>query len=525
MTALTSSMHTGFVPMSPADVDRDRAAIGRELGDRYRVDRYLARGGFATVWQAQDLVEGRDVAIKHVEPTVTRSRDFFRELRALLVLSHPNVVRLVNFLDASPSRFLILELCRGGSLRAAISSKRRREQCWTPDAVSRLVKEIAGGLAAAHAAGLTHRDLKPENVLFAESDPDSTVKLADFGLAGLFHDDTGRLRSLTGSPAYMAPEQFAGRFNPASDVYALGIIAFELLTGDLPFRGTPEDLARQHLNDAVPTQTLPPPWATLLPRMLAKNPDERPTAADVVAALIVNPAPRAEVVEQRFDGIAQNLSVEGGCIRIAFNDRVEIIDGEPTTVAVRHHGEFELRGNQVEFMRDGRLLWSKAIPCGGLKRHLARHADGTWAVTAFDGEPVLQVRDADGNRLHSIPLQGIAWQVVPWSAKGRFALRIITGEGFRVFSTRTAGGLVPLAGSDSVARIAATTDGILAVLANGSLRLWNARRRLVPLEFTLPPGETLAGLALTATHALTLTVASGRSILRRIRRPDPGESP
>jgi hypothetical protein len=564
----TMSFHTGFMPLSAAEADRDCEAIRRELGSRYRVDRYIARGGFATVWQAVDLVEGLDVAIKRLDPTVTRNRDFFRELRALLVLDHPNVVRLVNFLDGTASRFLILELCRGGSLRAAISAKRRGAERWVEAAVKRIVIQIAAGLAAAHAAGLTHRDLKPENVLFAHGGDASPVKLADFGLAGLFHDDTGRLRSLTGSPAYMAPEQFAGRFMPASDVYALGIIAYELLAGDLPFRGSPEELARQHLNDVVPMASMPGPWSRLLPRMLAKNAAERPDAAEVMAMLSSTPQSAMHEEIDAFVGVADALIPNADRIGIAFADRFEhspdttvplagvrqwgtdktgewyrtdavlagVRDGEMVLLASRPRGVdhwlawseentlkcFELVGEQVRFVVGGTMKWSLTIPGAGLKRHFARHSAGGWAVTAFDREPTLQFRDDDAGLLRSITLPGIAWQVVPWSREHRYAIRVLTGTGFAVYSTRTRGAPYRLPGSDGASLITAAENGIAAMTAAGELRLWDARRRSVPLNFALPPGEVPRGLALTTTIIAVLSIAGGRSRLRGITRPDLG---
>ena len=284
---------TGFAPPDPAMLAKDRGVIEKDLGSRYTVNRFIARGGFASVWQAFDRVEGVSVAVKRIDPQVGRGRDFFRELRAMFVLQHPNIVRIVNFQETAGIRYLILELCHGGTLRGMISRVRKRNQSWPSDRVVALVCQLAQGLVAAHRLGFTHRDLKPENVLFADDSDDlfggtGPVKLADFGLATLLSgaDESAQLRGLTGSPAYMAPEQFTSCFSPASDIYALGVIAYELLMGDLPFHGSPEELARQHLYEhpRIPS-SLPEPWALLLPKLLAKSPLDRPTAQDVVDRL------------------------------------------------------------------------------------------------------------------------------------------------------------------------------------------------------------------------------------------------
>jgi serine/threonine protein kinase len=288
----TDDVYTGYAPPDPVAVAREGEAVARDLGARYAVRGFVARGGFASVWAVTDRTTGTELAAKRLDPRLGRRRDFYRELRAMFVVAHPNVVRIVNVLETGGTRYLLLELCRGGSLRAAVSKARRAGAKVDPRAARQIVGLIARGLAAVHARGFTHRDLKPENVLFGDRVPDplqtgAVVKLADFGLTDLLAgDDAGALRSITGSPAYMAPEQFAGAPVPASDVYALGVVALELLTGDVPFEGTAEELALQHLNSAprLP-RGLPTAWAELLPAMLAKDPAARPTAAAVADAL------------------------------------------------------------------------------------------------------------------------------------------------------------------------------------------------------------------------------------------------
>ncbi|MBY0455803.1 MAG: serine/threonine protein kinase, partial [Gemmataceae bacterium] len=230
----SSGVYTGFAPPSPAELTARADRIGAEMGARYEVTGYLGHGAFATVWRALDRVTGQAVAVKRFEGVVQKPQSFYREVRALFRLSHPRVVKVVNLMEAAGgARYLILEFCPGGSLRAHLSWARRTGRtgrtCPAPR-VRSLGRQLASGLAAAHALGLAHRDLKPENVLFDADSPGlfggtAGVKLADFGLARALTRAVpadGALPSVSGSPAYMAPEQFSGAPVPASDVYALG---------------------------------------------------------------------------------------------------------------------------------------------------------------------------------------------------------------------------------------------------------------------------------------------------------------
>ena len=260
---------------------------------RYGNLEFIGQGSFASVWKAQDLVTGELVAIKRLEPRSRQGRDFYRELGILFRLKHPNIVQVINFREAVGGvRYLILEYCRGGNLRSELI---RQEHAGSPPdgrAIHSFAIQFARALSAAHEVGVMHRDLKPENMLFAESPeaPRPTAKLADFGLSRMLSQavgpQDGRLQGLSGSPAYMAPEQFAGKGTLASDIYSLGIVFYELWHGETPFVGLANELARSHLmREPEINVSLPAAWRTLLAEMLCKDPTRRPTAIELVRRL------------------------------------------------------------------------------------------------------------------------------------------------------------------------------------------------------------------------------------------------
>ncbi|MBY0522998.1 MAG: serine/threonine protein kinase [Gemmataceae bacterium] len=286
---------------TPAELACWLSAVGRDLGSRYEMLGYLGHGAYATVWKARDRVTKELVAVKRFETKSGQAGGFYRELNALFRLRHPRIVRIVNLLEAPAGpRYLILEHCGGGSLRGALQSAVRTSDLGMLSRTRMVARQVAEGLAEAHRLGLAHRDLKPENVLFETTASDgATVKLADFGLAralqsaGLAAQSGAPLAGLSGTPAYMAPEQFEGVFAAATDVYALGVILYELLHGQPPFEGSPEQLAYQHLRQSpVISAALPHPWRSLLATLLDKDPERRPTAGDLLARLEAIPVAR-----------------------------------------------------------------------------------------------------------------------------------------------------------------------------------------------------------------------------------------
>ncbi|MCP3163561.1 serine/threonine-protein kinase [Myxococcus qinghaiensis] len=263
---------------------------GEVLAGRYRLERELGRGGMATVFLATDLRLSRPVALKRMHPGdgTGRAERFRREAELAASLHHPNVLEVHDYgEDGEHGPFLVCEWVRGEDLRALAG----RLSPVPPEAVMVLGWELARALAAAHARGIVHRDVKPDNVLVAEGGP---LKLADFGLAAL--EDQERLTStgaVTGSLPYMAPERIdTGAYSPASDVYAVGVILFELCSGTTPHAGKgAAHLALSVMTKEAPSLTevvpgTPEPLASLVARCLAKDARDRPRDGAVLAAAL-----------------------------------------------------------------------------------------------------------------------------------------------------------------------------------------------------------------------------------------------
>src|SRR5438874_4351428 len=243
------------------------------------------------VWAASDLELDRTVALKLLGPEADPAR-FEREAHAAAALSHPNVTQLFDYGAWEGRPYMVLELLPGGTLE-----DRLRDGRALPDAeTERIAREVAAGLAHAHARGLVHRDLKPANVLF---DADGRAKIADFGIARMGGAGTlTEAGTLLGTAAYISPEQAAGEpATAASDVYSFGVILFRMLTGRLPFTAeVPLELVAMHRNEPPPPVAsirpdAPPQLARLADACLAKDPGARPSdGSALVAALGEVPA-------------------------------------------------------------------------------------------------------------------------------------------------------------------------------------------------------------------------------------------
>ena len=255
------------------------------LGGRYELAERVGAGGFSEVWRAADLVLARPVAVKLPYPGFTQDEEalarFRAEARNAGRLSHENVARVYDYGEPSPPDppFLVLELIDGPPLSVLL-----REGPLAPDRTARLLAQAAAGLSAAHQAGLIHRDIKPGNLLIA---PGGTVKVTDFGISYAAGSAPLTATGLVyGTPAYLAPERAAGASaTAASDLYSLGIVGYQCLTGELPFTGDPLQLALAHQERPLPPLpvSVPAGLAALILALTAKDPAVRPGSAAEVA--------------------------------------------------------------------------------------------------------------------------------------------------------------------------------------------------------------------------------------------------
>ena len=240
----------------------------------YRHERELGAGANGRVVLARHEVTGTAVAIKYLFRTLHSEPDFqaaYRaEARLLSELDSPYVTKLYEYVEGAGGAAIVMELVEGISLRALM----REEGATSPEAALVVLKGSLLGLAAAHEAGVVHRDYKPDNVLVTEQ---GTSKLVDFGIA----TRSGAPAAASGTPVYMAPEQFAGRpATPATDVYAATATFFECITGARPYQGTTTlELMAQHTEAPIPDEQAPEPVRPLIRHGLAKSPDERPASA------------------------------------------------------------------------------------------------------------------------------------------------------------------------------------------------------------------------------------------------------
>jgi serine/threonine-protein kinase len=260
--------------------------IGRVLDGRYRVLSHLADGGMATVYVALDQRLDRKVALKVMRADLANDESFVhrfhREARSAAKLSHPNVVAVYDQGEDDGTVFLAMELVQGLTLRQVMHS----EGPLTARAALDIIDPVLQALGAAHSAGLVHRDVKPENVILRE---DGAVKVADFGLARAIatSNTTAQTGLLLGTVAYLSPEQVErGTADARSDVYATGLLLFEMLTGSKAYIGdSPIHVAYQHVHSAVPRpstriDTVPARLDELVARASARNPEMRPRDAN-----------------------------------------------------------------------------------------------------------------------------------------------------------------------------------------------------------------------------------------------------
>jgi tetratricopeptide (TPR) repeat protein len=303
--------------MSARSFEYEQAFL-EEGGKRYRLDAEIGRGGMGVVYRARDLLLDRDVAIKVLSATLREPSDrpggatplgtegqarLLREAQAVAQLNHPNVVAVYDAGEIAGTPFVVMEWVEGPSLHQV-----------RPDTIHeivRIARQVCTALEHAHGHGIIHRDLKPENVLLA---PDGTAKLVDFGLARTVASRLTADGTILGTVQYIAPEQALGKaLDGRADLYALGVMLYELTTGRLPFEGGDSvAILMQHLQaPVVPPRThnpeIPLALDALIVRLLAKQPEDRPASAAEVRQVLERLAegPPAAEVRQVLEQLAE----------------------------------------------------------------------------------------------------------------------------------------------------------------------------------------------------------------------------
>ncbi len=235
-------------------------AIGDLVGDRFCLERVLGQGGYATVFAGRHVLTGQEIAIKvlkaaHPGPDEEAVRRFFREARVTAQLTHPNTVRLYDVGQSEGGSFwLAMELLRGHSLEEELQQLAAQHQVLPQSRAIDVAAQVLKALHEAHGKGLVHRDLKPANIMLASVAGETVVKVLDFGIAQTHGSDLTATGMALGTPAYMSPEQCQGLdLDGRSDLYALGIVLYRCVSGDVPFAdANPVHLMQAHLSRALP---------------------------------------------------------------------------------------------------------------------------------------------------------------------------------------------------------------------------------------------------------------------------------
>jgi serine/threonine-protein kinase len=281
------------VPAAPHEIDTfdaSRTRSGPGLGDlfanRYRIDRCLGRGSMGVVYAAHDSVVDEDIALKLLSLPLSDAQERFgREVRLARRVTHRNAARTFDLGEFAGVHFITMELVEGESLRVLLARQNRLE----PSQAMELGRQLCLGLAAAHAVGVIHRDLKPANIMV---DTSGRVVITDFGVACTSMEEAGVMAKrppLAGTPLYMAPEQVVGApLDARADLYAVGVILYEMLTGQGPFTGqTQVEIAMARLSMPPPDPrklvAVPDALAELVVRCLAQVPNDRPASAEAIA--------------------------------------------------------------------------------------------------------------------------------------------------------------------------------------------------------------------------------------------------
>ncbi|MGO4597280.1 serine/threonine-protein kinase [Terrabacter sp. 2RAF25] len=334
----------------------NRLQEGFVLGDRYHLEGRIASGGMADVWRGTDDVLQRNVAIKIMRPDTDHERLFALRFRDEAVhsagLMHTNIATVFDYGEDEGLAFLVMELVEGEALSAILNKRGPLP----PHEVRSIMGQAALALGVAHEARVVHRDIKPANIMVRE---DGLVKLTDFGIARAL-DASGHTQhgEMLGTPNYISPEQALGHAaTGASDLYALGVVAHEMLVGQRPFdRGTPIATALSHVNEAPPPlpDTVPVDLRELITECLEKDPEKRPANAATVAV-------RLGMGDQELRGLALGLAT---AINGSPADMIENVEEVAEQVGRATDGAAANGDDGARTVDDAQLGATQAMPSG-----------------------------------------------------------------------------------------------------------------------------------------------------------------
>ena len=338
----------------------------------YRKIGLVGEGQFGKVYGAVNCGTGELVALKELNPENISTKQFLKEIRLLTITQHPNVLSFYGIEHKQQKRYLITEYCEAGTLRDLLN---QNKFVISIECKLRIIIDILDGLNCIHQKDIIHRDLKPENILLSLTNEGWLPKISDFGVAKIQSEDIVANSSNmgdTGSPVYMAPEQFYGKFSPQSDLYAMGIILFEMLTGDRPFEGTPSEIMLGHLNQppTIP-ETIPDVLKIILKKALEKLSRNRFRTAEEMRAEILkatlnlseyNQSLYTQIPYQDLDyQLMDSQQVESNIYNLAVNDTqiyqiakhklvVETINLDPETekISCQQHNPYQLNDEIID---------------------------------------------------------------------------------------------------------------------------------------------------------------------------------
>ncbi len=422
------------------------------LSDRYRLERELGQGGMATVYLAQDLKHERQVAVKVLREDLTASLGggrFLREIKIAAQLQHPNILPLLDSGEADGFLFYVMPFVAGQSLRERLA---REGELPVHEAV-RLITEVVDALAHAHEHGVVHRDIKPDNVMLSGRH----ALVTDFGVAKAISEATGRntvttLGVAVGTPTYMSPEQAAAdpNIDHRSDIYAVGVMAYELLTGRPPFVGaTPQQVLAAHVTEAPDPVTkrrpaISPQLEAIIMRCLAKRPADRwQTAGELLAQLEPMSTPSVGMTPTQTRPIAAVMAPArskwlhfglGGAVLVGVTAAIYLfLNRLPATAALLQAVQLTRSAGVQEAPRitsDGKGVAYHILSPGDTAPHieLRRGTDGSAITLAQNARPIGWSQDGDrllistARGLESVPaLGGVGTLLVAGSDRGAWA--------------------------------------------------------------------------------------------------------